>query len=147
MTKITVLAVDLGAEPGRVMAVQFDGRRLYLEQLHRFTNPLTSIHGTLYWDMLHLWREIQAGIEKGKSMKPASIGVDTWGIDFGLLDQQGQLIGNPINYRDRRTDGMMEAVFSKVSRKISTVTLSPSAIKRRISSTGDGLRLSSGSEI
>ncbi len=117
MSNITVLAVDLGAESGRVMAVHFDGRRLSLEQLHRFTNPLTTIRGTLHWDILHLWREIQLGIEKGKLLKPASIGADTWGVDFGLLDQQGHLIGNPVNYRDRRTDGMMEAVFSKVPRQ------------------------------
>ena len=114
---LSVLATDLGAESGRVMAVQFDGRRLQLEQLHRFANPLTTLNGTIYWDILHLWREIQAGIEKGKALKPASIGVDTWGIDFGLLDGQGRLIGNPVNYRDPRTEGMMEAVFDKVSRE------------------------------
>ena len=96
------------------MAVGFDGRRLHLEELHRFLNPLTTVGGTIYWDILHLWREIQAGIEKGKALKPASIGVDTWGIDFGLLDEQGELIGNPVNYRDSRTEGMMEAVFSRV---------------------------------
>lgn len=117
MSKITILAIDIGAESGRVMAVGFDGRRLSLDALHRFNNPLTNVRGTLYWDIFHLWREIQVGIEKGKRLKPASIGVDTWGIDFGLLDHQGQLIGNPVNYRDQRTDGMMEAVFSKVPRE------------------------------
>ena len=117
MSSLTVLAIDLGAESGRVMAVQYDGHQLHLKQLHRFANPLTTVHGTLHWDLLHLWREIQIGIEKGKPLKPASIGVDTWGVDFGLLDRQGHLIGNPVNYRDRRTEGMMDAVFSKVSRE------------------------------
>lgn len=112
----TVLSIDLGAESGRVMAVHYDGRQLRLESLHRFANPVTTIRGTMYWDFLHLWREIQAGIEKGKRFKPASIGVDTWGVDFGLLDGQGKLIANPVNYRDRRTEGMMERVFGQVPR-------------------------------
>ena len=114
MSQKTVLAVDLGAESGRVMAVRFDGQRLSLEELHRFANPLTTIKGTIHWDFLHLWREITAGITKGKALKPASLGVDTWGVDFGLLDKQGNLIGNPVNYRDPRTEGMMEKVFNKV---------------------------------
>lgn len=117
MTKKTVLAVDMGAESGRVMAVHFDGRRLSLEELHRFANPLTTIQGTIHWDFLHLWREMVAGIAKGQAGKLASIGVDTWGVDFGLLDKQGHLIGNPVNYRDPRTEGMMEVVFSKVPRE------------------------------
>ncbi len=117
MLSLSVLAVDLGAESGRVMAVHFDGRRLQLEQLHRFSNPLTEVNGTLYWDILHLWREIQAGIRKGKALKPASIGVDSWGVDFGLLDKSGHLLGNPVNYRDKRTEGMMDAVFELVPRE------------------------------
>ncbi|MEM7118672.1 MAG: rhamnulokinase family protein [Chloroflexota bacterium] len=114
MAQKTVLAIDLGAESGRVMAVGFDGQRLSLEQLHRFANPLTTINGTIHWDFLHLWREITAGIAKGKALQPVSLGVDTWGVDFGLLDKQGKLIGNPVNYRDPRAEGMMEAVFAKV---------------------------------
>ncbi|MFK7803155.1 MAG: rhamnulokinase family protein [Anaerolineae bacterium] len=114
MTKKTVLAIDLGAESGRVMAVHFDGQRLTLEELHRFSNPITTVNNAIHWDFLHLWREITAGIDKGKVLNPASIGVDTWGVDFGLLDSQGNLIGNPVNYRDARTSGMMEKVFAKV---------------------------------
>lgn len=112
----TVLAIDLGAESGRVMAAHFDGQRLSLEELHRFANPLTTVNGTVHWDFLHLWREITAGIRRGRAFDPASIGVDTWGVDFGLLDGQGNLIGNPVNYRDPRTDGMMDAVFATVPR-------------------------------
>jgi rhamnulokinase len=114
MAKNTVLTVDLGAESGRVMAVGFDGERLSIEELRRFVNPQTTIHGVLHWDFLHLWREIQAGILAGKELNPASIGVDTWGVDFALLDQQGSLIGNPVGYRDARTNGMMEKVFERV---------------------------------
>ncbi len=113
----TILAVDIGAESGRVMGVHFDGQHLQLEELHRFTNPLTKLNGTLHWDFLHLWREVTAGIDKGKVFDPVSIGVDTWGVDFGLLDRQGNLIGNPVNYRDPRTDGMMEKVFANVPRE------------------------------
>ncbi|MCO5185517.1 MAG: rhamnulokinase [Anaerolineae bacterium] len=114
MASKTVLAVDLGAESGRVIAVHFDGQRLSLEEQHRFANPLTTINGTLYWDFLYLWRQITAGIERGKALHPAGIGVDTWGVDFGLLDVQGNLVGNPVNYRDSRTDGMMERAFVAV---------------------------------
>jgi rhamnulokinase len=117
MAAKTVLAVDLGAESGRVMAVHFDGHSLQLEELHRFQNTTVSIHGTLYWDFIRLWGDVQAGIEKGKSYNPASIGVDTWGVDFGLLDKRGDLIGNPVHYRDKRTDGMMSATFAKVPKE------------------------------
>jgi rhamnulokinase len=116
MTSQTVLAVDLGAESGRVMAVHWDGRSLRLEELHRFANGPVNVRGTLYWDFLHLWQQIQIGIEKGKSLRPASLGVDTWGVDFGLLDAQGRLISNPIHYRDPRTEGMMDWVFERVPR-------------------------------
>ena len=114
MSKKTVLAVDLGAESGRVMAVKFDGNHLQLEELHRFPNKTVTINGTLHWDFLRLWSDIQTGIEKGKALNPASIGVDTWGVDFGLLDSQSSLIGNPVHYRDGRTTNMMETAFHKM---------------------------------
>ena len=117
MSRHTVIAVDLGAESGRVMAVHYDGKRFDLEELHRFLNPVTEVHGTLYWDILHLWRNIQEGIEKGKQYNPLSIGVDTWAIDFVLLDEQGNLLSNPVMYRDSRTDGMMEISFAKVPKR------------------------------
>lgn len=114
MASKTVLAVDLGAESGRVMAVAFDGRSLHLQELHRFTNTTVTVNGRLHWDFLRLWGDIQTGIAKGKALHPASIGVDTWGVDFGLLDSQGNLIGNPVHYRDGRTAGMMAAAFARV---------------------------------
>src|SRR5437764_13304083 len=114
MATQTVLAVDLGAESGRVMAVHYDGTGLRLEELHRFPNTTGTVRGTLHWDLLRLWRDIREGIATGQSLHPASIGVDTWAVDFGLLDAQGELIGNPVHYRDRRTDGMLEQVFARV---------------------------------
>jgi rhamnulokinase len=117
MAKQTVLAVDLGAESGRVMAVHFDGAQFQSEEMIRFANPVTDVQGTLHWDILHLWRNIQEGIERGKSHKPASIGIDTWAIDFGLLDAQGKLLANPVMYRDKRSDDMMEAVFERVPKR------------------------------
>ncbi len=111
----TVLAIDIGAESGRVSAVNFDGQQLALEELHRFPNTTVTVNGTLHWNFLRLWEDIQAGIEKGRILQPASIGVDTWGVDFGLLDRQGSLIGNPVQYRDGRTANMMTLAYAKVS--------------------------------
>jgi rhamnulokinase len=113
----TVLAIDLGAESGRVMAVHFDGEQLALQELFRFPNTTVTVNGTLHWDFLRLWGDIQAGIEQGRTLRPASIGVDTWGVDFALLDRQGGLIGNPVHYRDGRTANMMENAFTKVSKE------------------------------
>ncbi len=112
----TVLAIDLGAESGRVMAAHFDGESLSLEEIHRFANTPVRVRETLYWDVLHLWREIQAGIRKAKHLKPASLAVDAWGVDFALLDKDGRLLGNPVHYRDKRTDGMLEKTFARVSK-------------------------------
>lgn len=117
MARKTVLAIDLGAESGRVMAVHFDGTHFEMEELHRFANPVTTVRGTLYWDILHLWRNIQQGIEAGKAHRPISLGVDTWAIDFAFLDAQGGLLANPVMYRDTRTIGMMEAVYERVPRR------------------------------
>ena len=116
MADKTVLAVDLGAESGRVMAVRFDGATLALDELHRFPNAPVTVRGTLHWDVLRLWSDVEAGIGRGKALKPASVGVDTWGVDFGLLDAQDRLLGNPVHYRDGRTDGMLEQIFARVGR-------------------------------
>ena len=115
--RATVLAIDIGAESGRVMAVHFDGSGLQLEEVHRFPNYALTVNGVLQWDILHLWREVQAGIGRSRAHAtdpPTSLAVDTWGVDFGLLDRNGDLIGNPVCYRDSRTEGMMEAVWARV---------------------------------
>jgi rhamnulokinase len=116
MTHQHVIAVDLGAESGRVMQVSYDGAALHLEEKHRFPNGPVAVRGTLYWDALRLWHEIMTGI-KAAAPGAAAIGVDAWGVDFALLDRDGSLLANPVHYRDSRTDGMMDWVFERVPRR------------------------------
>lgn len=114
------LAVDLGAESGRVVAGIFDGERVRLEEVSRFSNGPVGVMGHLHWDVLRLWNDIKAGLAKAAQRYGrhiAGIGLDTWGVDFGLLDANDELLGNPYHYRDSRTDGMMERAFEKVSRE------------------------------
>ncbi|MCY3945631.1 MAG: rhamnulokinase [Anaerolineaceae bacterium] len=108
-----VLAIDIGAESGRVMRIGFDGKRFHIDELHRFPNVPVMAGGTLYWDVLRLWHDIQTGIEAaGPGM--AGLGIDTWGCDYALLDRDGELLGNPVHYRDSRNEGMSEQVFERV---------------------------------
>jgi len=111
-----VIAVDLGAESGRVMRVGFDGERLEQTEISRFPNGPVQVCGTLYWDVLRLWQEITAGIARAAE-GAASIGVDSWGVDFALLDRTGCLLANPVHYRDSRTEGMLDWVFERVPRR------------------------------
>lgn len=117
---LVFLAVDLGAESGRVVAGTFDGERIALEEVHRFPNGPVDVMGHLHWDVLRLWSDIKVGLAKAAQRygnRIAGIGLDTWGVDFGLLDANDELLGNPYHYRDSRTDGMMERAFAKVSRE------------------------------
>jgi rhamnulokinase len=111
MTGSSFLAIDLGAESGRAMLGRIDDR-LTLDEVHRFSNGPVRVANHIHWDVLRLWAEIQNGLriaagDSGSSL--AGIGVDTWGVDFGLLDSADHLIGNPYHYRDARTNGMIEA--------------------------------------
>jgi rhamnulokinase len=113
------LAVDLGAESGRVMAGRFDGSTVSLEQFHRFPNTPVNLGGTLRWNLPGLWSEIQKGLQEAGSQlngSAISVGVDTWGVDFVLMNRNDELLGQPWNYRDSRTDGMMQKAFSRVPR-------------------------------
>jgi sugar (pentulose or hexulose) kinase len=113
------LAVDLGASSGRTIVATLADGKLTLKEMNRFWNGPTEINGTLYWDFVHLFRNIQDGIALAKKEFGAglvSMGIDTWGVDFGLIDSQGKLLGNPVNYRDARTDGMTEKVFAAVGK-------------------------------
>ena len=111
-----VIAVDLGATSGRVIRVGFDGNALTLEDTNRFANTPVYAGGTLYWDALRLWQDIQTGIDAARA-GAVSIGLDCWGVDWALLDRNGKLLSNPVHYRDSRTDGMYEWVFERVPRR------------------------------
>ncbi len=115
---LSILALDLGAESGRAMLGRFDGQRLRLTEIHRFPNGPVHLPDGLHWDVLRLWSEIRHGLalalREHKAL--AGVGLDTWGVDFGLLDRDGVLIGNPYHYRDSRTDGMIEEACRRVPR-------------------------------
>ena len=112
-----VLAVDLGASSGRVMLGSFDGEKITVEELHRFSNDPVILGNTMYWDFLRLFHEIKQGLIKSKAYgKIDSISVDTWGVDFGLLDKEGNLLGNPVHYRDARVNGMLDKSFEKIDK-------------------------------
>ncbi len=120
MTDRVFLAVDLGAESGRVMAGQFDGSTVTLREQHRFPNGPVVLGDTLRWNLIGLWSEIRTGLQKAASEcggSIASVGVDTWGVDFVLLNRNDELLGQPWNYRDPRTDGMMQKAFARVPRE------------------------------
>lgn len=113
----TVLAVDLGAESGRVCVVTAESGRLRQLASRRFSNVPVNAGGILYWDVLALWREVESGITHGRRFSPASVGVDSWAVDFGLVDDRGDLLGNPIHYRDARTRGMLEKLLERLPRE------------------------------
>jgi rhamnulokinase len=116
----TIAAVDLGAESGRVILARFDGRTLSLEEVYRFPNQPVMLRGHRFWNILALWDETLAGLRKARQVAGNldSIGVDTWGVDYALVDAHGFLLSQPFHYRDHRTDGMMEQVFARVPRDI-----------------------------
>jgi len=117
------LAIDLGAESGRAILGTLDGKTLTLTETHRFDNLPVRLEDALYWNILGMWAHIKAGISASitsaaKSAIPISgIGLDTWGVDFALLDRDGILLANPIHYRDTRTDGMLEEAFQRMPRE------------------------------
>ncbi len=115
------LAFDLGAESGRAMLGTLENGRLRVEELHRFANETITIAGHLHWNILKLFDELKKGLELATAadiLPPLeSVGIDTWGVDFGLLDAEGQLLELPYSYRDRRTEGMMETFFQRVPRE------------------------------
>ncbi len=111
------LAIDLGAGSGRVMLARFDGERLSVEELNRFENPAVALPDGLHWDVLGLHRDMLRGLRAGASANPVSLGIDTWGVDFALLDRDGELVGNPRHYRDGRKAGKMAEACEIVSRE------------------------------
>jgi rhamnulokinase len=111
------LAFDLGAESGRGVLGTLENGRLTLEEKHRFANPTGRMNGHLHWNLLAQWEELKTGLKNVAGGPPLSgIGVDTWGVDYGLLGRVGNVLGNPYHYRDARTDGVVERTFAKVPR-------------------------------
>ena len=120
MTKKVYLAIDIGAESGRVIAGIWSGRKISLEEVHRFPNGGLLLNDSLRWDVVRLWGEIQEGLalaakRYGKSI--VSVGADTWGVDYVLLNQEEEMLGQPFCYRDSRTNHAMRKAFKRVPRE------------------------------
>jgi rhamnulokinase len=112
------LAVDLGAESGRVVLGRFDGGRVSLEEIHRFPNTPVRLPDGLHWDVLRFISEIKEGLAKAmREEQIEGIGIDSWGVDFGLLDGGGTLVSNPYHHRDTRTEGLIEEAFGRVPKE------------------------------
>jgi rhamnulokinase len=111
-----VIAIDLGADSGRVMRVWLEDGKLQSEEVHRFPNTPVTVDGHIYWDILRLWHEVTTGIAKAAD-GAASLGINVWGVDFALLDRDDRLLSNPLHYRDSRTNGAMEWVFERIPRR------------------------------
>ena len=113
-----ILSFDFGASSGRAMISSFDGEKITMEEIHRFSNDTVIVNGTMYWDILRLFFEIKTSITKAvNSGGFDAIGIDTWGVDFGLIDKRGKLLSNPVHYRDSRTEGIPEKVFETISKE------------------------------
>lgn len=111
-----MLAIDLGASSGRGIIGKFDGEKITLEEIHRFSNDPVMMPGGFYWDTLRLLFEIKTAILNASHAGGVdTIGIDTWGVDYGYLDKTGALLSNPYNYRDVRTEGIQEYVFEKIA--------------------------------
>ena len=114
------LAVDIGGSSGRVVAGEFDGRTIALEEVYRFENGGSAANDRMYWDMLKQWDHIVNGTSAATAKygdRVVSLGLDTWGVDFGLLGKNDELISNPFHYRDPQLDGILEWGFERVSRE------------------------------
>ncbi len=136
MLTVNFIAADLGASNGRVLLARWDGARFTLQELHRFPNGPVEATGRLFWNALGLWSDILAGLARYAAQEQiplAGIGVDTWGVDFALLDRAGRLLGNPVHYRDARNNGMLER--ASLCRSTRSFNCSPCARRRTPSST------------
>jgi rhamnulokinase len=108
-------AVDLGAQSGRVAVGRFDGERLAVSEVHRFANTPVRVRGTLHWDILRLYEETLDGLRAAaRDAGVDSIAVDSWAVDFGLLDGSGGLVGNPVHYRDARRAAAVPGVYARI---------------------------------
>lgn len=114
------LAVDIGASSGRVVAGFLNEGKLTLEEVHRFDNGVVHVQDHLHWDLLRQWSQVKDGLRKAHQQfgsQILSVGVDTWGVDFGLLGRNDELLGNPHSYRDSQTSGILDKAFKVASRE------------------------------
>ncbi len=120
MSEKAFLAIDIGASGGRHVAGMFNGSRLELDEIYRFENAYVPAADNFYWDVLSQWTHIRNGLRSaaaGRLGRVVSVGIDTWGVDFGLVGRGGELLGNPRSYRDRRTEGMLDRAFERIGRE------------------------------
>ena len=110
------LAFDLGAETGRAVLAHIHSGVITTEEVHRFANEPVHYAGGLHWDAPRLWFEVCKTLSRLEGTELGGIGVDAWGVDYALLGERGELLQNPYHYRDKRTDGVMELVFARVSK-------------------------------
>ena len=117
---LKMLAIDLGASSGRGIVGSFDGNKLYLNENHRFPNEPVLINGSFRWDIMRIFHEIKLALGKcaiSDDRDIASVGIDTWGVDFVCIGKDGQLLGNPYCYRDPHTLGIMEEFFKRIPKE------------------------------
>jgi rhamnulokinase len=119
MSTSDYLALDLGAESGRGLLGRFDGTRMTLDELHRFPNGPVKMLDTIHWDAPRLFDEMKTALRKAVAAGADlnAVGIDTWGVDFALVGRGDTLLGNPVHYRDARTQGMMEVALARVPRE------------------------------
>lgn len=119
MAATQVMAFDLGASNGRAIVATYEDGKITLEDIHRFSNDPVKLNQHLYWDFPRLFHELKTSLVKAKNQgfKVQSIGVDTWGVDYGLIDHEGELIGNPVHYRDERAAAGMEMLLEKYDKE------------------------------
>ena len=124
MGQTHVMAFDLGASNGRAIVGVYEEGKIELHEVHRFSNDPVKLGSHLYWDFPRLYHELQTSLVKAKHLgyKVQSIAVDTWGVDYGLIDSDGELMGNPVQYRDERAAQGMEELLTKYDKE---------ALKRR----------------
>ena len=112
---VNLLAFDFGASSGRVILGRFNGVQIAIEEIHRFPNQPVWVNDHFYWDVLRLWHDVKTGLRKAlaQGVEISGIGVDTWGVDYGLLDKKGRILANPHHYRDQRTVPVMKALIKR----------------------------------
>lgn len=110
------LAVDIGASSGRHILGWMEDGQMKIQEIYRFENGMDLVDGTLCWDLERLFGEIKNGMKvcAGMGIQPVSMGIDTWAVDYVLLDRDGKVLGKTAGYRDKRTEGMDELVYQKI---------------------------------